>query len=316
MEQAFDPAQIARDFETQFSSEEKQELVLQAKNINIKDSLTISAFGAQEQRELSDVSDMLLKRASGTALEDAVAAINDLQEQIASLDIVSLGSSKGFFAKLFSSNKRKYNNLRRDYTEITFMVDRLSNQIGMARLALLKEIGLLDTLYDSNLKYYRALERKIIIGEQALAIAQQEKSIQDKQESFLFSERLNQLRQSKTVSLQLAVQIRLTQHNQKLVVEKLKQITEVALPLWKSQLALALNIKQQQEALGAYREAAQRTVEVMGKTEQALKDGKGLAAEEGENILTELERLKDADFQLKLLMEETISSAQKAKNQG
>ncbi len=318
MTAAFDPAQIARDFETQaqLTPQEKQDILFQAQGIDLKDSLIATGYGTKEQRDLGDVSDILLQRASGSALEDAVAAINALQEQIAGLDIASLAAPKGFFAKLFSPAKRKYGALQRDYTEITYLLDRLANQIDMARLALQKEMGLLDTLYESNRACYHALDRKILAGEQALALAKQEKPAQDalatKSFADLFSDRIYQLRQSKTISLQLAVQIRLTQHNQQLVADKLKQLTGFALPLWQSQLALALNLNRQQEALGAYRKAARRTAEAMDQARQALKEGHQDAAQEGKAVLTELERLKEADAQLKQLLADTLVSAQQA----
>ena len=315
----FDPAQVAKDFEAraQLTPKKKQEIDFQARGIDLKDALTATGYGAKEQRDLGDVSDLLLKRASGGALEDAVGAIHDLQKQIAGFDIVSLCKPKGgLFASLFSPEKRQYNALRRDYVQITYLVDRLANQMDMARLALQKEISLLDTLYETNQACYHALELKILAGEQALAIAEQETTAEDRSasESFadLFLDRLHQLRQSKTISLQLAVQIRLIQHNQQVVADKLKQMTDLALPLWQNQLALALNMSQQQEALSAYRKAAQQTADAMGQARQALREGSKNTAQEGKAVLTELERLKEADLQLQQLLEEAFASAQQA----
>jgi uncharacterized protein YaaN involved in tellurite resistance len=318
MTTVFDPVQIAKDFETraQLTPKKKQDILSQAQGIDLKDALTATGYGAKEQRDLGDVSDLLLKRTSSGALEDAVAAIYALQEQIASLDIASLGKPRGFFASLFSPEKRQYNALRRDYTQITYLVDRLANQMDMARLAIQKEIGLLDTLYETNQACYHALELKILAGEQALVMAEQETKAEDQSasKSFadLFSNRLHQLRQSKTISMQLAVQIRLTQHNQQLVADKLKQMTDFALPLWQNQLALALNMSRQQEALSAYRKAARQTTEAMGQARQALREGSKGTVREGETVLTELERLKEADLQLQQLLEETLLSAQQA----
>lgn len=251
MTTAFDPAQIAKDLEShaQLAPEERSKIQVYAQGIDLKDALTVTGYGAKEQRDLGDVSDILLSRVSGSALEDAVDAIYSLQEQIASLDIASLNAPKGVFASLFSPGKRHYTALWRDYTEMIYLLDRLANQIDMARLALQKEIGLLDTLYESNRACYHGLERKILAGELALSLAMQKKTVKDDSSSAsfadLFADRIHQLRQSKTISLQLAVQIRLSQNNQKLVVDKLKQMTEFALPLWQSQLALALNMNRQ-----------------------------------------------------------------------
>jgi uncharacterized protein YaaN involved in tellurite resistance len=114
--------------------------------------------------------------------------------------------------------------------------------------------------------------------------------------------------------MQLALQIRLTQYNQQVVIDKLKQLTDFALPLWQNQLALALNINHQQEALSAYRNAAKQAAEAMNKAKQTLKESSTDVQQEGKQVLTELERLKEADQQLQQLLKETIDSARKAKN--
>lgn len=321
MANTFDPSQIAKDFEaqTRLSPDKKQAILANAQAIDANDAFTSTGFGAKEQRDLGELSDFLLKRASGSALEDAVDAIYTLQEQISGLDLASLQEPQGFWAGLFSPAKRKYAALRKDYTQITYLIDRLANQIDLAGLALQKETALLDTLYESNLKCYRALESKILVGKQALTIAKQDNAANDTfaSGSFidLFQNRLLQLQQSQTVSLQLALQIRLTQYNQQSVMKKLRQLTDVALPLWQNQLALALNINKQQEALGAYRKAAKQATEAMNKTKQTLHEGKKVTREESEQILSQLEQLKEADLELKELLRETLQSAQQAKTQ-
>jgi uncharacterized protein YaaN involved in tellurite resistance len=240
-----------------------------------------------------------------------------LQKEITSLDVASLYTPKGCLVKLFAPGKRQYASLRKNYTEMSYLVDRLTNQIDLAGLALQKEMSLLDSLYESNLACYRALESRILAGEQALAIKEENTtSANNNSGSFvsLFQDRLFQLKQSKTVSMQLALQIRLTQYNQQVVIDKLKQLTDFALPLWQNQLALALNINHQQEALSAYRNAAKQAAEAMNKAKQTLKESSTDVQQEGKQVLTELERLKEADQQLQQLLKETIDSARKAKN--
>lgn len=319
MEAVFDPAQIAEDFETRLrlAPEEREKALLSARDIDPQDAITATGYGAKEQRDLGELSDMLLKRASGSGLAEAVDAIRALQEQIAGLDIASLAAPKGFFASLFSKGKRQYAALRRDYTEISYMLDRLANRIDMARLTLQKEIDLLDTLYEKNLACCRALEGKIVAGDKAIDLAKQKQTENGATgtKAFVgsFSDRLYQLRQSKTIGMQLAVQIRLTQYNQQVVAQKLKQMTEFALPLWQSQLALALNVNLQQEALGAYRSAARQAADATEQARRSLKEGGKGAAREGKAVLAELERLKEADIDLKQLLEETLVHAQKTR---
>lgn len=304
---AFDPARIAADFESQEPS--SSEISAMAQVIDLHEALTATGYGAKEQRELGEVSDMLLRRASGSALQDAVNAIHALQQQIEALDIPSLSKPKGFFHSLFAPEKRQLAALRRNYTDISCLVDRLANQLDMARLALQKEIGLLDTLYASNQACYQAMNLKILAGEQALDMQKASAANTPDSESFadLFSARLNQLRQSKAICLQQALQIRLTQHNQQQVANKLKQTAELALPLWKNQLALALNIHKQQEIFTSYREAARRSF-------QALRDGSGDAAEKSQAALREIARFRETDLQLKQLMNETLQDIQEAKS--
>ena len=307
---AFDPAGIAADFDLPALMD--SEILRLARDIDLKEALTATGYGSKEQRALGELSDILLKRAFESALEDAVSKIHALQEQISSLDIASLSPPKGFFRSIFSPEKRQYAALRRDYTEISYLMDRLADQIEMAGLALEKENGLLDTFYDANRETHHALAKKILAGEQALKeIRQADSKSNEQPEAFddLFSDRLNQLRQSKVISLQLAMQIRLTQHNLGMVIKKLRQTTELALPLWRSQLALALNINDHQEALGEYRRAAGRTASAMKQAQHALKEGSGKNDQENNAILAELDRLRDADERL---MEETVSLAGKA----
>ncbi|MDI9520421.1 MAG: toxic anion resistance protein [Bacillota bacterium] len=309
---AFDPAGIAADFDVPALTD--SELLSLTRDIDLKDPLTATGYGAKEQRELGELSDNLLKRAFESTLEDAVSKIHALQEQISSLDIASLSPPKGFFRSLFSPAKRQYAALRRDYTEISYLMDRLADQIDLAGLALQKEKSLLDTLYDANRENHHALAKKILAGEQALKDFRQTDAKKKENEAFddLFSGRLNQLRQSKTISLQLALQIRLTQHNLGQVIKKLRQIMDLALPLWRSQLALALNINDYQEALGEYRSTAGRTTAAMKQAQQALKEGSAGNDQENKAVLAELDRLREADQRLKQLMEEMVTLAGQA----
>lgn len=309
----FDPARIAADFETQRPlPEEVQSL---AQTISIQDALTATGYGAKEQRDLGELSDVLLKRSSGKALQDAVDAIHALQQHIEALDLSALHAQKGFFRSFFTPKRRQLAALQQDYTEATYLVERLASQLDMASLALQKEMSLLDSLYIKTQTCYHALKTKILAGEQALSELKQAKPAQGQDFEALtdlFLGRLHQLRQSKTICLQMALQIRLTQHNQHLVVQKLKQTTELALPLWQNQLALALNIHQQQLALDAYRSSAQQSARALKQTGRQLRTGGGDVLHKGREALSELERFQEADQHLKRVMDEALTHAQQA----
>lgn len=314
----FDPAQVAADFETPpLSSAEARERVERlAAGIDLMDSLTAASYGAKEQRELGDQASYLLSRAHEGAQENAMAAIDALLEQIRALQIDQVDRPRPFPLCLFSRGGRKLRKLKKNYGAISLLIDRLTEKLDLAMLGLIKERALLDSMYRGGKEAYHALNWRILAGELALKRHQEgpqgdtKAGHQDK-DSFIpaFSQRLTQLRQSKAIGLQQAIQIRLTQFNQSLLIDKLNQTINIALPLWQEQLALALRIDRQQELLSTYRDAAKDTADALNAAKAALEAGETDTSHHTEKALDSLIKLRQADRQLKALMEGSIAIA-------
>jgi uncharacterized protein YaaN involved in tellurite resistance len=261
----FDPKAIAADFDAAAmdTAEERSQVREMARAIDLKDPLAATAYGAGTQRGLSEVSEYLLERAGKGTQEQAHRVVNQLLGQIESLSPAP--PRTGFFSGLFGAGQRDKPMLD-DLEQTGLMVDRLASRLDQARLDLLKESALLDALYLQNRTLYHALNRQLQAGDAALALAaSMDDSIRE-----TFGRRLGQLRISKTLSLQMAAQIRLIQHSQRLMADRLRDVLTVVLPLWQQQLALGRNLKTQRDALEQYREAAQATAAALQQKAMAL----------------------------------------------
>lgn len=319
----FDPAQIAHDFapaKGALNQEDAGRAGQIAQGLDLTDPIIAMGFGAGAQRELSEYAGYLLSRAASGSEDMAQGAISGLLEKIRELNIGELGEEKGgFFGRVFGGAKRGAAALRRDYGEITLLVDRLAAELDRARLMLLKDISLLDTMYDKNLAAYRALSLLISAGEEALGRFRAEKtplsaggipgldgSRERAEAAERFAQRLHQLRLSQNVSLQMAAQILLSQFNQRLLADKLQQSLYQAIPLWQNQLAMALNIQRQHEHLGNYRDSMRTATDAMRHNTRELKEGAAALKQADGGGAGSLEELRQADRQLIAAMEEAL----------
>lgn len=312
---AFDPARVTADFAAALplSPQQAESLTQLAGSLNLGDMLTVTSYGAKEQRDLGDVSANLLRRAQGPAMDKAFLAIEELLNQVHDLKLSELEKPGGLFGFL-SPAKRHYRMLQTDFERISLLVDRLADQLDLAWLGLSKESAMLDTLYEANLQGYRDLNSRIIAGEMALQMAQQVQHLhKDKAYQLeLFEKRLHELRTTRAVSQQMALQIRLTQFNQQVVMDKLRQTLDQALPLWQNQLALALNLHHQQTALRNYRSAANKVTHAMQDTTQAIKQGSQDTKTQTQTALSAIDQLKQADFALQQIMQDALGSVKNA----
>lgn len=261
----FDPKSIAADFDTgAFDTAEEQSLIEQmAEEIDLDDPLMAASYGAGTQRGLSEVSEYLLSRANKGVQERAMRAVSQLTEQVAALSPET--ENQGFLSGLFKK-KSKTSDLMDDLEETNLLVDRLAGQLDMARLEMMKESALLDTLYLQNKAFYHTLYRQMLAGERALSRPQTE---HDSGREAL-RRRLYHLKTSKAISLQMAAQIRMTQFNQELMADRLRDLLSVVVPLWRQQLSLGRKIRSHRGSLEQYCDAARDTSALLRQKAQEL----------------------------------------------
>ena len=272
-------------------------------------------FGADAQKKIADFSD--------TAL-DAVKT-QDTGE-VGDMLVNLVGELQGFEAdaeepkglrKLFSNSESRITKMKARYTKVSGNVENIANSLEDYQAQLLKDVAMFDRLYDQNSDYFRQLTLYIIAGEEKLqrvregelkellAAAEKSGDAMDAQKANdlaaqcdRFEKKLHDLKLTRQVSMQMAPQIRLLQNNDSLLVERIQSTLSNTLPLWKSQMVLALGLHHSQQALKAQTAVTDMTNELLRKNAQALKMGTVETAREAERGIIDIETLVETNQSL------------------
>ena len=265
-------------------------------------------FGADAQKKIADFSD--------TAL-DAVKT-QDTGE-VGDMLVNLVGELQGFEAdaeepkglrKLFSNSESRITKMKARYTKVSGNVENIANSLESYQAQLLKDVAMFDRLYDQNSDYFRQLTLYIIAGEEKLqrvregelkellAAAEKSGDAMDAQKANdlaaqcdRFEKKLHDLKLTRQVSMQMAPQIRLLQNNDSLLVERIQSTLSNTLPLWKSQMVLALGLHNSQQALKAQTAVTNMTNELLKKNAETLKMGTIETAKEAERGIIDIETL-------------------------
>ena len=265
-------------------------------------------FGADAQKRISDFSQ--------TAL-DAVKTQDTGEVGQMLINLVS--ELKGFqhdteepkgLAKLFAKSEDKLERMKARYNKVSVNVDNIAGSLEGYQAQLLKDVAMFDRLYDQNSDYFHQLTLYIIAGDKKLAQirnnelkelkakAEQSGDAMDAQKANdlaaqcdRFEKKLHDLKLTRQVAIQMAPQIRLLQNNDSLLVERIQSTLSNTLPLWKSQMVLALGLHHSQEALKAQTAVTDMTNELLRKNAEALKIGTIQTAKEAERGIIDIETL-------------------------
>ena len=302
---------------------EKKTVADFAEKINLKDSNIVLTYGAASQKKISDFADTAL---SGVKTKD----LGEVGTMISSL----VGELKGFSAEdeqkkgFFGFMKKKAGDLTRlkaKYASAEANVDKIVASLEMHQNTLQEDIIMLDKMYESNLVYFKELTMYIIAGKQKLEKersttlvelqqkAQQTGLTEDAQAANdyaalcdRFEKKLYDLELTRTISMQMAPQIRLVQNSDTLMVEKIQSTVANTIPLWKNQMVLALGVAHSQQAMQAQKEVNDLTNELIKKNAETLKEGAVSIAQESERGIVELETLEYSNEQLITALDEVI----------
>ena len=272
-------------------------------------------FGADAQKKIADFSD--------TALE---AVQTQDTGEVGDMLINLVSELKGFEAdaeepkglrKLFAKAEDKVERMKARYTKVSGNVENIANSLEDYQAQLLKDVAMFDRLYDQNSDYFRQLTLYIIAGEEKLqrvregelkellAAAEASGDAMDAQKANdlaaqcdRFEKKLHDLKLTRQVSMQMAPQIRLLQNNDSLLVERIQSTLSNTLPLWKSQMVLALGLHHSQQALKAQTAVTDMTNELLRKNAQALKMGTVETAREAERGIIDIETLVETNQSL------------------
>ena len=238
---------------------------------------------------------------------------------------------KGFFAGLFRKQENRIRSLKAKYTKAEDQVNRIVDTLQTHQIQLMKDIAILDQMYGLNQNYFKELSMYILAGKkkieaarnQELAVlkekAQQTGTQEDAQAASdyaakidRFEKKIHDLELTRMVALQMAPQIRLVQNNDTLMTEKIQSVIVNTIPLWKSQMLIALGVEHSGQAAQASREVSDMTNELLKRNAARLKTATTETMRESERGIVDLETLKQTNSSLI----ETIDEVMRIQNEG
>lgn len=293
------------------------------KQIDVSNPDHILLFGADAQKKIADFSD--------TALE---AVKTQDTGEIGDMLVNLVTELKGFEAdaeepkglrKLFSNANTRMEGMKARYTKVSGNVENIASSLEQYQVQLLKDVAMFNRLYDQNSDYFRQLTLYIIAGEEKLeqvrngelkelmAKAEASGDAMDAQKANdlaaqcdRFEKKLHDLKLTRQVSMQMAPQIRLLQNNDSLLVERIQSTLSNTLPLWKSQMVLALGLEHSRQAMEAQRQVSDMTNELLRKNAEALKTSTIETAKESERGIVDMETLKHTNESLISTLDEVL----------
>jgi len=320
--------------EIELSDDDKKKVNDIKKNIDLKDSQLTVQYGIGAQRNISEFSDTILSNIRCNDTGEAGDLLTDLLVKVKDLEIDDLNQKEGFFDKLpfYNNMKKKIEKMLARYDTLEVQISKIEGQLDQARMELLKDISLFDTLYEKNLEYFKNLNIYIIAGEEKIkevretsipslraeAAASREpmhaQLVKDFEESVnRFEKKIHDLKLSKTIALQTAPQVKLIQNNNKQLVDKIQTTILNTIPLWKSQIVIALGLYRQQNALKLQKSVTETTNDLLLKNSEMLNQNTVEIAKEQEKGVVEIETLKKVNSDLIATIEETLKIQQEGR---
>lgn len=307
-------AAVKKEMEETILTPEEQKLVADfAARIDIENTNQILQYGAGTQKKMADFSDVALANVKTQELGEAGDLIAEVVGELRDFDATEEKGIFGFFKK--QSNKIEA--MKNRYAKAEVNVQKIVDSLQEHQIRLMKDSAMLDKMYQQNLNYYKELTMYILAGKKKLeevrngrlsqleTKAQISGSAQDAQEAKdldskcnRFEKKLHDLELTRTISMQTAPQIRLVQNNDTTMVEKIQTTIVNTIPLWKSQMVLALGIAHSTEAANAQRKVTDLTNELLKKNAEALHMASVETAKESERGIVDIETLKKTNADL------------------
>ena len=293
---------------------EEQEMVNSfAEKINVENTAQILQYGAGTQKKMADFSDEALKNVRAQDLGEIGELLTDVVGELKDFDAEEEGKFFGFFRKQTS----KIENLKNKYDKAEANVEKITDSLQQHQIRLLKDSAMMDKMYEQNLLYFRELSMYILAGKKHLKDVREGKLKELEEKARLsglpedaqaardfdskctrFEKKIHDLELTRMVSLQTAPQIRLVQNNDTVMAEKIQTTIVNTIPLWKSQMVLALGIAHSSEAARAQRQVSDVTNELLRKNAEKLHMASVETAKESERGIVDLETLKQTNAEL------------------
>lgn len=317
---------VKKEMEQMVLTDAEQNMVAEfAKQIDVTNANQILMYGAGAQQNIANFSENALNNVRNKDLGEIGDALSGLVVELRTLDFDDSDEEKGFFAKLFRKGKNQLEELKAQYTEVEGNVDKITAVLEQHQIALLKDVAMLDEMYALNLQYYKELSMYIIAGRKRLeeVRANDVETLRQKAAASgnaedaqayndlvnmcdRFEKKLHDLELSRTVSLQMGPQTRMLQNNDVMMVEKIQSSLVNTIPLWKSQMVLALGLENARRATEAQTAVSEMTNELLKRNADKLKQGSVEIAKEAERSIIDIETLQYTNEQLITTLDEVM----------
>ena len=309
--------------QTVLSPEEQQMVDSFSKKIDIENTSQILQYGAGTQKKMADFSDAALENVRTQDLGEVGELITQVVGELRDFDATE--EEKGFLG-FFKKQSNKIESMKNRYAKAEVNVQKITTSLQEHQMRLMKDSAVLEKMYAQNLNYYKELTMYILAGKQKLKEVRQGK-LKDLEERAAasglpedaqeakdldskcnrFEKKLHDLELTRTISLQTAPQIRLVQNNDTLMVEKIQTTIVNTIPLWKSQMVLALGIAHSTEAAQAQRQVTDLTNELLKKNAEALHLASTETAKESERGIVDIETLKQTNQELIATLDDVMN---------
>ncbi|MPM53725.1 TelA-like protein [bioreactor metagenome] len=294
-----------------------------SKKIDISDSNMILQYGAAAQKNVAGFSESALSSVKTKDLGDVGKSLSEL---VVELKGFGEDDEKKGLLGMFKKAGNRVETMKAQYSKVETNVDRISRELEQHQITLMKDVAMFDQMYELNLKYYKELTMYILAGKKKLneyrageletlrkkaetSGAQEDaQAYNDKvQMCERFEKKIHDLELTRMISVQMGPQTRLLQNNDTLMVEKIQSSLVNTIPLWKSQMVLALGLEHSRQATAAQSAVTNMTNELLKKNADMLKMGTIATAKESERSVVDIETLQHTNQQLISTLDEVMN---------
>ncbi len=308
--------------DSMLSEEQKQMVSEFVEKIDLRNSNAILQYGAGTQKKMADFSEKALENVRTKDMGEIGNMLTDLVGELKNFDVEE--EEKGFGA-FFKKRANKLTELKAKYDKTEVNVNKITAALESHQIQLIKDAQMLDRMYEMNLNYFKELSMYILAGKKKLQAAREteltalrEKAAasglpEDAQaakdyEGLIdrFEKKLHDLELTRTIALQTAPQIRLVQGSDTVMAEKIQSTIVNTIPLWKSQMVIALGVEHSTQAAEAQRAVSDMTNELLKKNADRLKTATIEATKESERGIVDIETLKHTNESLISTLDEVM----------
>ncbi len=308
--------------DSMLSEDEKRMVAEFAEKIDLKNSNAILQYGAGTQKKMADFSEKALENVKTKDMGEIGDMITDLVVELKSFDVEEEEKGLGAF---FKKRANKLTALKAKYDKTEVNVNKITTALEKHQIQLIKDTQMLDRMYDMNLNYFKELSMYILAGKKKVAQARETELVQLRQKAQQsglpedaqaakdyeglidrFEKKLHDLELTRTIALQTAPQIRLVQGSDTVMAEKIQSTLVNTIPLWKSQMVIALGVEHSTQAAEAQRAVSDMTNELLKKNADRLKTATIEAAKESERGIVDIETLKHTNQSLISTLDEVM----------